>query len=110
MTTPEHALQAIEHVTRHEQHQWAVSFDVALGHRWRHDEHEPAPTPEQTEDARLTCCALIACGLLDGCTCGCRGDFTLTPHADPWLALIHAGGTIPRTSLRIPRGAARWRG
>lgn len=32
------------------------------------------------------CEALIKRGLLDGCTCGCRGDFELTTKGEAFLA------------------------
>jgi hypothetical protein len=36
----------------------------------------PAGTPEKVALAKMH--ALIRRGLVDGCACGCRGDFTIT--------------------------------
>jgi hypothetical protein len=36
----------------------------------------PAGTPEKVALAKMK--ALIRRGLVDGCACGCRGDFTIT--------------------------------
>ncbi len=30
---------------------------------------------------------LIKRGLVDGCACGCRGDFEITPKGEEWLLL-----------------------
>ncbi len=31
------------------------------------------------------CASLIRRGLMDGCACGCRGDFVITPAGRTWL-------------------------
>ena len=30
---------------------------------------------------------LMKRGLVDGCSCGCRGDFEITPKGEEWLSL-----------------------
>ena len=32
--------------------------------------------------------SLIRRGLVTGCTCGCRGDFEITPKGEAWLVKI----------------------
>ena len=44
----------------------------------------PAGTPEKLALAKMR--RLIARGLVDGCGCGCRGDFEITPKGMAWLA------------------------
>lgn len=44
----------------------------------------PTGTPEKVQRAKAA--ALIRRGLLDGCTCGCRGDFEITDKGRAWLA------------------------
>lgn len=40
--------------------------------------------------ARAKARRLIRRGLLNGCTCGCRGDFVLTEAGRDWLATTEA--------------------
>jgi len=44
----------------------------------------PSATPEKLARAKMA--QLIRRGLVDGCTCGCRGDFTLTAKGRAALA------------------------
>lgn len=46
----------------------------------------PPNTPEKLMLAKMA--MLIRRGLVDGCTCGCRGDFEIT---DKGLALVEKG-------------------
>lgn len=46
----------------------------------------PPNTPEKLVLAKMA--MLIRRGLVDGCTCGCRGDFEIT---DKGLALVEKG-------------------
>jgi hypothetical protein len=44
----------------------------------------PPGTPEKLALAKMR--RLMQRGLVDGCDCGCRGDFELTPKGRLWLA------------------------
>jgi len=44
----------------------------------------PLGTPAKLALAKMR--RLIQRGLVDGCDCGCRGDFELTPKGRQWLA------------------------
>ena len=43
----------------------------------------PKDVPEKLQLAKMR--QLIKRGLVDGCTCGCRGDFFLTEKGKEWL-------------------------
>jgi hypothetical protein len=38
---------------------------------------------------------LMERGLVDGCDCGCRGDFEITPKGEEWLATNSKQGVTP---------------
>ena len=38
---------------------------------------------------------LMERGLVDGCDCGCRGDFEITPKGEEWLATNFKQGVTP---------------
>jgi len=42
----------------------------------------PAGTPAKVVMAKMA--SLIRRGLVDGCTCGCRGDYVLTDRGAEW--------------------------
>lgn len=54
---------------------------------WDFNDTEWAEIPHKVLWAKLA--NFIKKGLLDGCTCGCRGDFTLTPEGK--LAILDSG-------------------
>lgn len=50
---------------------------------------DPAFAPETPFKVRLAKMrGLVKRGLVDGCTCGCRGDFTITPKGIARLAAL----------------------
>lgn len=57
----------------------------------------PAGTPGKVKIAKMR--RLIERGLVDGCPCGCRGDFQLTPKGCDYLT--QNGGTPPSPSTTI---------
>lgn len=61
-------------------------FDDAL------DVHQAMPpdTPENLVHAAMN--KLIGKGLVDGCTCGCRGDYEITQQG---IAFLAAAGPTP---------------
>lgn len=61
-------LRVVDHIQR-EAGMWALVFDI-------HAVIEDCGIPWKVVNAKLA--KLIKRGLLDGCTCGCRGDFELT--------------------------------
>lgn len=50
----------------------------------------PLGTPEKVAIAKMS--RLIERGLVDGCGCGCRGDYELTPKGKAMLAEVPARG------------------
>lgn len=46
----------------------------------------PEGTSEKVALAKMR--ALIRRGLVDGCTCGCRGDYEITEKGRAWLAAL----------------------
>lgn len=60
---------------------WATRYDVEV---WL-SEHLGGPVPWKVVVAKAR--AVIKKGRMEGCTCGCRGDFDLRGYPDdPWAA------------------------
>lgn len=67
-----------------------LSRNPGSWHNWFGDEYEnsvthamPAETPSKLVRAKMK--SLIRRGLVEGCTCGCRGDYEITSKG--WLFL-----------------------
>ena len=58
--------------------------------RWDIEKHFPT-VPERVMKAKYE--ALARRGLIDGCTCGCRGDFWVTPKGRAVLVQSESGGS-----------------
>lgn len=69
---------------------WAMAWDV--------DALNPAYPPKVQQAKRSK---LIKRGLMEGCTCGCRGDFYLT---DSGLALLNDSATPSNPTPNPDRG------
>jgi len=50
----------------------------------------PPGTPEKLQRAKMA--QLIHRGLVDGCSCGCRGDYEITAKGREWLDARPAAG------------------
>lgn len=49
----------------------------------------PSGVPHKLARAKMS--MLVKRGLVDGCTCGCRGDYRITPRGIEWLHLHRQG-------------------
>ena len=57
----------------------------------------PVGTPEKVALAKMR--ALIKKGLVDGCGCGCRGDFRLTDKGSTFIGLVKEYGDVSQNPL-----------
>lgn len=99
-------LRVVDHIQR-ESGMWALTPDIAAV-------IEDCHVPWKVVNAKLA--KLINRGLLDGCTCGCRGDFELTdegreligaaplpePAPLPVTSRVEDGLTIHSVPVLIP--------
>ncbi|UTC28146.1 hypothetical protein GURKE_01150 [Brevundimonas phage vB_BpoS-Gurke] len=83
---------------------WSDSVDPTF---W---DHSVAPLfPEDTPDKliRAKMAGLIRRGVIDGCPCGCRGDYEITDQGRAYLTTLSAEPPCPPEHLERARRAAR---
>jgi hypothetical protein len=75
-------VDVLRNIAKHEA-EWSIGVSIWLINGWTFRMHGPGPEeagealwPEKVLVAKLS--KMIRRGLVDGCCCGCRGDFVLT--------------------------------
>lgn len=83
-------LDVLQNIAKHEA-RWSIGVSVWLINGWTWRPHGPGP--DETGEAvwsekvlRAKLSRMLRSGLVDGCCCGCRGDFVLTDKGRSRLA------------------------